>query len=514
MKPEGTTDPNEHYLKTEFYETFTRDFEVIEFLKAGCLDGVWYWDLENPDQEWMSPKFWSTLGYDYRDKAHSPEAWQGLIHPDDLKVALDNFHQHCADPNYPYDQIVRYRHSNGSTVWVRCRGIAIRKPDGTPVRLLGVHTDVTALKEAEIELQTKNDELAATARTLAQREGDLQLIIDNMPTMIWYKDEHNTILRANKAVADSLGLTTQDLENADTYALHPEMAKTYHDDDLAVLSAGKARHGMVEVYEGEDGQRHWVSTDKIPLTTTRGERTLLVIARDVSDLKQREERLDKSLRDFTFAASHDLQEPLRRAMLLADTIRKDLNETGSVTSQVALNQLLSGLSHMRVLVKNLFVLASLNTETLNKTSVDLNHVLDEALTRHKDLLADNKAEIDRPNLPTISGERDLLVQVFSNLISNACLYRSSAPLKIALEVELCPETHDVSIIFSDNGAGIAPELQEKVFEPFRRLHHAHEREGIGLGLAIARQIVHLHEGEIKLDPNYRDGSRFLITLRG
>ncbi|MCP4808790.1 MAG: PAS domain-containing protein, partial [Proteobacteria bacterium] len=98
------------------------DASIFEFLQAGSLDGLWYWDLEKPEHEWMNPRFWELMGRDPAAHAHMAAEWQDLIHPDDLATALENFHAHCADSNHPYDQVVRYRHADGSTVWVRCRG--------------------------------------------------------------------------------------------------------------------------------------------------------------------------------------------------------------------------------------------------------------------------------------------------------------------------------------------------------------------------------------------------------
>ena len=139
-----------HYLKRELYELIKRDESIFDFIQASSLDGLWYWDLEHPEHEWMNPKFWTTLGYDPADMPHRADAWQDIINPDDLQVALENFQKHCADPNHPYDQIVRYQHKDGSTVWIRCRGLAIRDDDGTPVRMLGAHVDITDIKEAEL----------------------------------------------------------------------------------------------------------------------------------------------------------------------------------------------------------------------------------------------------------------------------------------------------------------------------------------------------------------------------
>lgn len=150
---------NEHYLKQELYSLVKNSDSIFEFLISGSLDGIWYWNLENPVDEWMSPRFWEVLGYDPKDKKHLSSEWQDIINQDDLKIAIENFQLHCDDPQFPYDQIVRYKHRDGSTVWIRCRGIAIRDENGKAVRMLGAHNDVTSLKNAEFK--SYHDELTS-----------------------------------------------------------------------------------------------------------------------------------------------------------------------------------------------------------------------------------------------------------------------------------------------------------------------------------------------------------------
>lgn len=150
---------DEHYLKQELYSLLKLNDSLFEFLQTGSLDGVWYWDLETQKDEWMSPRFWEVLGYDPAERKHLASEWQDLIFQDDLMLAIDNFNKHCADASHPYDQVVRYRHRNGATVWVRCRGVAIRDETGRPIRMLGVHTDLTEQKKAEEGLRKINEEL-------------------------------------------------------------------------------------------------------------------------------------------------------------------------------------------------------------------------------------------------------------------------------------------------------------------------------------------------------------------
>jgi PAS domain S-box-containing protein len=157
---------DEHYLKQELDALVCREPAVFEFIHSCCLDGLWYWDLENPENEWMSPRFWELLGYDPALRKPLSSEWQGIINPADLRQARENFEKHCADPTQPYDLVLRFSHKNSSTVWVRCRGIAIRDSNGKPIRMLGVHTDVTALKRAEEDIRRLASELAASQKEL------------------------------------------------------------------------------------------------------------------------------------------------------------------------------------------------------------------------------------------------------------------------------------------------------------------------------------------------------------
>ena len=158
----------DHYLREELYERLRETPELFEFLQAGSLDGIWYWDLERPNQEWMSPRFWEVFGRRPEDHQHHASEWQDLIHPEDGAAALETAKKHFADPEHPYDQVVRYRHADGHWVWVRCRGIAIRDESGTPIRMLGAHTDLTAERRAVEQLEARNNELEALNRELLE----------------------------------------------------------------------------------------------------------------------------------------------------------------------------------------------------------------------------------------------------------------------------------------------------------------------------------------------------------
>lgn len=148
-----------NYLYKELTELLKTDSSILTWLEAGSLDGLWYWDLEKPENEWLSPTFKKVFGYEIDEIPHTSSWWQENIFKEDLPLAIDNFEKHRKNPDHPYDQVVRYKHKTGKTVWVRCRGLIIRNSEGEPFRMLGAHTDITSLKEKELELEQSNQSL-------------------------------------------------------------------------------------------------------------------------------------------------------------------------------------------------------------------------------------------------------------------------------------------------------------------------------------------------------------------
>jgi len=143
-----------HYLERELFELLRTDDEALRFITEVVLDGLWYWDLEDPEHEWMDENFWRTLGYEPAEKKHLASEWREIINPSDLRVATVNAERHIADPDHLYDQLVRYRHGEtGEDVWIQCFGRATRDENGRAIRLLGAHKDVTQLMRIRERMQ-------------------------------------------------------------------------------------------------------------------------------------------------------------------------------------------------------------------------------------------------------------------------------------------------------------------------------------------------------------------------
>lgn len=133
---------------------------VLSDILEATLSG--YWDLNVPaNTEYLSPRFKQMFGYEDHELPNSPETWQRLIFPEDLPVALASLDRHIkSHGQVPFYSEVRYRHKNGSTVWVICAGRVIEwAEDGTPVRVVGCHVDITERMQAETELRKYQEHL-------------------------------------------------------------------------------------------------------------------------------------------------------------------------------------------------------------------------------------------------------------------------------------------------------------------------------------------------------------------
>ena len=174
MQKSATKSAIPHYLEEEFFQRLREDGSLFRFLQEGALDGLWYWDLERPSEEWMDEKFWLTLGYTPSKMPHSPASWQGIIDKEDFEKAGRLISRAIENPGFHYDQIVRYTHANGRKMFIRCRGLVIRDPLGRPIRMLGAHNDITDLKERERDLHQLNRHL----EHLVSNMGDLVVVLD------------------------------------------------------------------------------------------------------------------------------------------------------------------------------------------------------------------------------------------------------------------------------------------------------------------------------------------------
>ncbi|WP_323758122.1 ATP-binding protein [Roseivirga sp.] len=222
------------------------------------------------------------------------------------------------------------------------------------------------------------------------------------------------------------------------------------------------------------------------------------------------ERQNKELEQFTYIASHDLQEPLRTLtsinQLFQDEYKGRLDERGN-TYLKFINE---SANRMQKLVKGLLDYSKIG-KLGDLIEIDCNEVLREVLLDISLSIKENNAKIIIEDLPIVKGYRTELRQLFQNLIVNAMKFidKDTAP-----EIDISAKELDQEWLFSikDNGIGIDQKDKEKIFVIFKRLHNRNNYEGTGIGLSNCKKIAELHGGNIWVNSKLFEGSTFYFTI--
>ena len=241
---------------------------------------------------------------------------------------------------------------------------------------------------------------------------------------------------------------------------------------------------------------------------------ILLAIEDITDRKLSEAMLrtaNADLKQFAFAASHDLQEPLRMVTSYAQLLAKEYRGKLGKDADTYIGYAVEGAQRMETLLKDLRSYWAVNEEKLGEAvRVDCNAALKNALELLAIPIKEAGAIITHDSLPMVTAENLPLVLLFQNLIGNALKYRSeAAPPEIHISSQQKDREWDFSV--RDNGIGIEEEHLEQIFAPFKRLH-GREIPGSGIGLAICQKIVERYGGRIWAESDYGKGSTFHFTI--
>jgi signal transduction histidine kinase len=236
-------------------------------------------------------------------------------------------------------------------------------------------------------------------------------------------------------------------------------------------------------------------------------------------LNMRLQRSNRELEIFAMAASHDLQEPLRKikafSELLASGYAGQLGEEGGDY----LRRIIATAERMQVLISDLLALARVTSMARPFARVDLDEVARQVTADHEILIRQAGARVEIGSLPVIDAEPVHMQQLFSNLIGNALKFRNAdiAPLVTIRSTIVQPDgnreaVESCRIEVQDNGIGFDEQYLQKIFMAFQRLHGRGMYEGSGVGLAICQKIVDHHQGSITARSTPGVGSTFIVTL--
>jgi PAS domain S-box-containing protein len=280
---------------------------------------------------------------------------------------------------------------------------------------------------------------------------------------------------------------------------------------------GLANH---TVLIAKDGTERSIDDSGAPIRVDSGGMSgVVLVFRDVSG-RRAEERLrqaqshelrrtNEELRQFAYAITHDLREPLRNVVNFSQLLMQGFQEGSEADAQTSIKFIVEGVQRMERLLNDLLAYSQAGGSEESPALVDANEALKRALEHLKTAIAESGAVVTSGRLPSIHCREAQIVSIFQNLVSNAIKYRSQAPPRVRIRAE--KNEHEWIFRVQDNGVGVPPQYHQTIFGLFKRLH-GREIPGTGMGLAICSKIVELHGGRLWVASQPGKGSEFFFSL--
>jgi two-component system CheB/CheR fusion protein len=380
-----------------------------------------------------------------------------------------------------------------------------------------------------IAITTRNiTERKRSEAALVESEERLQGILENTPAAIYMKDLRGRYLLANRRFCELFGYYPEEGKVwTDADFLPPALAAQFRHNDRQVVISGDTQECEETLTHTDppstyltvrfpvrsaSGQVYAVAGIMTDITVRKGIEQLL--SDRAAQLAQANDALhsqNQELDDFTYMASHDLQEPLRTMRIYSDLLGTDLGEQLPDQAAQDLEFITGAAKQMQRLIDDLLALSRTSRADMQPRRFPLRRCVLQAVTNLSARIKQAGAEIIIGELPEALGDETLLVQLYQNLIGNAVKFRApERPPRI--QIGATKKDGHWQFFVQDNGIGIRAEHRDKVFAPFQKLHSREEHEGSGIGLAICRKVVERHKGRLWVDSVPGEGSIFQFTL--
>jgi len=393
------------------------------------------------------------------------------------------------------------------------------------------------------EIRKKNIELIALSEKLSESEGRYRQLTNTLPVLICIVDERNKVLLTNNWLNENVAfpLHTFDRTSMGQF-LEMEGAEALLNGWEKCKKSGISFFGQVRLKKGnqliwhlvsivpnktEDGYlNNWlvsfvdINAQKIVEETLKDNSDLKAVQLKLEELNTQLSFKNKELEQFAFIASHDLQEPLRKIMIMLSRAGENLTEEEK--QNFFFDRISAAAQRMSNLIKDVLNYSRIDDRDKLLETVDLNAILGEAMEESALIIEERGAALTVDSLPVVKGLGSQLRQLFYNLIINAVKFNNREP-RIAIRYLLADAKdfadiatnssgryHQISI--SDNGIGMEAEYSERVFNMFQRLHDRDKYGGNGIGLALCRRVVENHHGFITFESQPDMGTTFKIYL--
>lgn len=453
-------------------------------------------------------------------------------HPEDAETVEENFRS-AREKLEPFGFYYRIVLPGGRIKILHTQGQVIADEQGQRVKLFGTVQDVTEQKETEAKL--------------LENQTFIQRIADAIPAIIASYNVHTgKYTFINQGVRKLLEYDAEQVLDEGieffTRLIHPDdLGPLMEKNAKALLQANESASAYLEPIvefqyrmKHRDGEFRWFHTfGTIFHRNAQGHvEHVLNISLDITErvkaeniLVQRTHELQQSnasLEEFAYVASHDLKEPLRKISMFTNKLALSTNSLPA-PEQLYFEKIVNASLRMQQMIDDLLSLSLISASVAPERS-DLEKLLQEVLQTFEHKIEDLQATVTSDGLPRAVVVPSQIRQLFQNLISNSLKFvrggqkpvikisHRSLSAKSVAHHNLRPASRYLELTFADNGIGFEKESEEKIFAVFHRLHHKHEYEGTGIGLAICRKIVKSNGGVILASGNPSHGAVFTIIL--
>ncbi|MFD1514080.1 PAS domain S-box protein [Halomarina rubra] len=367
--------------------------------------------------------------------------------------------------------------------------------DGDLERVITAGEDITELKRRERQLKRRKSEL----------ETELSEVFGRISDAFYALDEAGRFTHINDRAAEIFQMSEEELLGRSIWEVFPDVTNSELEERFhAAMETQEAT--TLELYVEE--LEMWIELNAYP-----SESGLSVYFHDITERKRYQQKLEESnerLEQFAYAASHDLQEPLRMVSSYLQLIERRYADELDDDGQEFLEFAVDGANRMRDMIESLLKYSRVDTRGDPIEPVELDDIADDVRTDLQMRIEETDTDLTIESLPRVEGDRNQVRQVFQNLLDNAITYSGDDPPEITVSAERAGEMWELSV--RDEGIGIDPDDTERVFQVFQRLHPPDKHPGTGIGLALCERIVERHGGAIWVDSTPDEGSTFTFTL--
>jgi PAS domain S-box-containing protein len=468
--------------------------------------GLGSWSSDDPVHELkIDGHIQQVLGLDRKADNHRMATYLELIHPQDLQRVRDRYLRFLQSSDTDYEDQYRVVRPDGAVRHISSRAQATRDERGVATQVAGLVWDLTEQIEQQRRLERVEDRyrLATTAARVA--------------VWVWHviadRFEHDSAINRLMNLPDEARATRL----ADVLsAVHPDDAEPFRARIEALLASEATEFSDEVRIRLPDGRIRYMQTRAVVDRDHEGRPIRLAGANwDATGLAEARialERSHRELDDFTYIASHDLKEPLRGIASFAAFLEQDYGPQLDEEGRQMVERIRTQALRMQTLIQDLLELSRLGRVELWRETIDCDALLRDIADSIDFTLREKGVELRIPEpLPTLRCDRVRIGEVFRNLLTNAAKYNTApAPW---IEVRCTLAAGEAGFSVRDNGIGIAPEHQARVFAPFERLHHREAYGGgSGIGLSIVQKIIQMHGGRVWLESTPGQGSTFHFTL--